>query len=145
MGADANTFYFQYVSNRPQPFGPQVFFWFTSQGTGSPAWLQLITDYEQAGQISGWLYAALNGENPAPLNLSLSAGGSLSLSGTAAAVTISGTDAGGASLSGAFSTAGFGWMLLAVVFSIMSMVQNQGEVVQEAASHPLVKRMQAGG
>lgn len=134
------TTYFQYISNRSDSFGPQVFFWFTNQGGATNTWLQFITSYDQAGEIAKWLGDALNGNSPAAINLSVS-GGTLSFSSTATAITISGDDGGGTSLSDTFNIAGFQSMLVAVLFSIKSMVQNDSDFTQGAVNHPLLQKV----
>jgi len=132
--------YFQYVSNRSAPFGPQVFFWFSDQGGTSPVWLQFITNYEQAGEIAKWLGLALNYSSPDNLTLSLS-GATLSFSSTKTTMTISGDDGQGTTLSGTFAISDFGWMISAVIFSIQAMVMNNSDFAQGAVDHPLVRKV----
>jgi hypothetical protein len=139
MANDTNTPYFQYVYNRSD----QVFFWFTEQGADIPSWVPITTDYEQAGQIASWLNSVTNSETPAPLNLNFPGGATLSFSITGTAVTISETGFLDSSMSATFNLPNYSWMLLAVLYSIQAMVQNLGNIEQDAASHPLVKKMQA--
>ncbi len=139
MANDTSTFYFQYAFNKSQ----RVYFWFTKQGVDRPSWSQFVADYDQAGQIASWIDNL--DENPPPsLNLNLVDGSTLSFSGTATAVTISGTDRMGNNVSGIFSIPDFAWMLLAVLYSVKTMILNQGDIVQETPSHPLLKNSKAG-
>jgi hypothetical protein len=139
MANDTSTFYFQYAFNKSQ----LVYFWFTKQGVDRPGWCQFIADYDQAGQIASWIDNL--DEIPPPLNLNLLNGSTLSFSCTATAVTISGTDSAiRNSMSETFSIPDFSLMLIAVFYSIQALLQNQGDIVQDPASHPLLKNSKAG-
>ena len=135
----AGTTYFQYVSNRSEPFGPQVFFWLSNQGGATP-WIQFITNYDDAGAIATWLSTAQIGGAPGQLTPTVSSG-NLSFSSTRQTITIYGDDGNGTSLTGTFNVEAFAGMIWAAIFSINAMVQNDSDFAQGAANPPQARKV----